>query len=164
MMILITGANGSGKSAFAESLVTELPGDRYYIATMVAQTKDNQERIKKHRAQRAGLGFKTVERPWGLEQLRVPRDSLVLLEDVSNLLGNGLFHHKGTKEQALQQILDLQSRCGALICVTIGGLTEKGYSGETAAYIRDLNWLNDRLLEEADEAYEMAKDGVKWVK
>ena len=49
MMILIEGANGSGKSAFAETLVTDWPGDRYYIATMVAETAQNRERIKKHR-------------------------------------------------------------------------------------------------------------------
>ena len=164
MMILITGANGSGKSAFAESMVTELPGKRYYLATMKAHTKENHDRIKKHRAQRSALGFQTVEQPWDLKKVKVDTDSLVLLEDVSNLLGNGLFSYKGTKEQALEQVLDLHKRCGALICVSIGGLSEKGYSGETADYIRDLLWLNDRLLEEADEAYEMTKDGAKWVK
>ena len=164
MMILITGANGSGKSAFAESMVTELPGKRYYLATMKAQTKENHDRIKKHRAQRSALGFQTVEQPWDLKKVKVNTDALVLLEDISNLLGNGLFGYKGTKEQALEQILDLHKRCGALICVSIGGLSEKGYSGETADYIRDLQWLNDRLLEEADEAYEMTKDGAKWVK
>lgn len=164
MMILISGANGSGKSAFAESLVTELPGKRYYIATMVAQTKENHARIKKHRSQRSGLGFQTLELPWQLEKAEVDADALVLLEDVSNLLGNGLFSHGGTREQALERILDLHKRCGVLVCVTIGGLSEKGYSGETAAYIRDLQWLNDRLLEEADEAYEMGKDGAKWIK
>ena len=164
MMILITGANGSGKSAFAESMVTELPGKRYYLATMKAHTKENHDRIKKHRAQRSALGFQTVEQPWDLGKVKVDPDSLVLLEDVSTLLGNGLFSYKGTKEQALEQVLDLHKRCGALICVSIGGLSEKGYSGETADYIRDLQWLNDRLLEEADEAYEMTKDGAKWVK
>ena len=164
MMILISGGNGSGKSAFAESLVTDLPGKRHYLATMMAHTKENHARIKKHRAQRAGLNFQTVEQPWALEKVSVEGDSLVLLEDVSNLLCNGIFSYQGTKEQALEQILDLHKRCGTLICVSISGLSEKAYSGETAAYIRDLHWLNARLLEEADEAYEMTKDGVKWVK
>lgn len=164
MMILISGPNGSGKSAFAESLVAELPGDRYYIATMVAQSREDRERIKKHRRQRDGLGFQTIEMPWGLEKAAVKSDGLVLVEDVSNLLGNGIFAHGGTKEDALEQILNLYRRCGVLICVTIGGLSGKGYSGETADYIRDLNWLNSRLMEEADEAYEMTKDGAKWVK
>jgi len=164
MMILISGSNGSGKSAFAESLVTELPGKRYYIATMVAQTKDNHARIKKHRSQRSGLDFQTLELPWQLEKAKVDADALVLLEDVSNLLGNGLFAHGGTREQALEQIMALHRRCGVLICVTIGGLSEKGYSGETADYIRDLQWLNAQLLEVADEAYEMGKDGAKWIK
>lgn len=164
MMILIAGPNGSGKSAFAESMVTELSGERVYLATMAAQTKENRERIQKHRKQRAGLNFRTVELPWRLERAVVGAEDLVLLEDASNLLANGIFAHGGTKEQALEQILALHRRCGVLICVTISGLSETGYSGGTAAYIRDLQWLNARLLEEADEAYEMTKDGAKWVK
>ena len=164
MMILISGGNGSGKSAFAESMVTELPGKRYYLATMMAYTKENHARIKKHRAQRSGLGFQTTEQPWDLDKISVDGDSLVLLEDVSNLLCNGLFSYHGSKEQALEQILNLHKRCETLICVSISGLSEKAYSGETAAFIRDLHWLNARLLEEANEAYEMTKDGAKWVK
>lgn len=164
MMILISGGNGSGKSAFAESLVNDFPGKRFYIATMDAQTADNRRRVEKHRRQRAGLDFTTLELPWQLSRARVEGGSVVLLEDVSNLLANGLFAHGGTKEDALRQILDLEQRCGVLLAVTISGLPERDYSGETADYIRDLNWLNGQLRETADEVYEMTKDGAKWVK
>ena len=33
-LILVSGANGSGKSAFAEKLAVEVGGELYYIATM----------------------------------------------------------------------------------------------------------------------------------
>lgn len=164
MMILITGANGSGKSAFAESLVSDFPGKRVYLATMVAETAENHRRVEKHRRQRAGLAFATQELPWNLAQAKVGAEDVVLLEDVSNLLANGLFAHGGNREQALEQILNLERRCGVLLAVSISGLKERDYSGETAAYIRDLGWLNGQLAERADEVYEMTRDGAKWVK
>ena len=41
--------------------------------------------------------------------------------------------------QVLEDILALSRRCGTLIAVTISGLSEEGYEGETAGYIRALN-------------------------
>jgi len=155
MMILISGANQSGKSRYAESVVAQLPQPRYYIATMVAQTAENRQRIEKHRLQRAELGFQTLELPWQLDQAQIEPDSVVLLEDVSNLLANGIFSYGGTREQALQQILHLRNRCGTLLAVTISGLEAQAYAGETAAYIQDLAWLNSQLLRAADQAAEL---------
>ena len=34
MTYLVIGGSASGKSTFAESIVSRLPGPRYYIATM----------------------------------------------------------------------------------------------------------------------------------
>ena len=155
MMILISGGNGSGKSAFAECLAAKIDLPRYYIATMVCQSEENVQRIEKHRRQRAGLGFQTVEEPCRVSRTAVPADSLVLLEDVSNLLGNLIFREGGTAEAALQEILSLREACRVLVAVTISGLTEDGYDGETAAYIRDMNWLNEQLLAQADLAAEL---------
>lgn len=164
MMILILGGNGSGKSAFAESLAAGLPEPRCYIATMVAETEDNYRRIEKHRRQRSGLNFRTIELPWKVDDACVDGTGTVLLEDASNLLGNGIFAHGGTKEQALTQILNLHARCGALLVVSISGLPEADYEGETASYIRDLHWLNDRLLETADQAYAMCGGCAEQIK
>ena len=62
MMILITGGSGSGKSAYAEQLVTEF-GDfnRIYIATMYPFDEESHKRIKRHRNMRARKQFTTVE-------------------------------------------------------------------------------------------------------
>ena len=149
-LILISGPNGSGKSRYAESLFASAPPERYYIATMVPQTEENRRRIAKHRAQRADLGFETVECPGPLSSVSVPPEGAVLLEDVSNLLANAVFSRGETAEDVLGDILALQSRCAFLAAVTIGGLSEEGYDGETREYILALNSLNGRLEALAD--------------
>lgn len=150
MMIVISGSNGSGKSVFAEGLAAGLSCPRYYIATMVSQTEENERRIEKHRRQRAGLDFVTIEEPCFVSCAGVTEDSLVLLEDASNLLANLVFGQGGRAEQALEEILKLKNRCRHLLVVTISGLCPENYDGETAAYIRAMLWLNDRLAEAAE--------------
>lgn len=156
--ILVSGPSGSGKSVFAEQLAARLPGSRYYIATMVPCTADNHRRIEKHRLQRQGLGFVTLERDRDVSLAPVEPGSTVLLEDVSNLLANALFAQGGSAGQVEEDIRGLAGRCGTFIAVTIAGLEEAGCTGETAGYIRDLNQLNRRLFQLADAAVSM-KDG-----
>lgn len=155
MMILISGSNGSGKSLFAEQLAARVDLPRYYIATMVPQTVENDRRIEKHRRQRAGLDFTTLELPCHVRQAAVSEDSLVLLEDASNLLANLVFTEHGTAQQALAEMEALHRRCRHLLVVTISGLDEAAYDGETAEYIRSMAWLNSQLYDQADAAVEM---------
>ena len=62
MIILVTGGSGCGKSTWAEKLVQSLPsGKRVYIATMQVFDRESEIRVQRHRAQRAGLGFRTIE-------------------------------------------------------------------------------------------------------
>ena len=64
MIVLVTGGSGSGKSAFAERLIENLPREkRVYAATMQVYDGESVRRVQRHRAQRAGLGFETVECP-----------------------------------------------------------------------------------------------------
>ena len=155
MMILISGRNGSGKSLFAEKLAATADLPRYYIATMISQSDENDKRIEKHRRQRAGLGFTTLELPCHVGQANVSLDSLVLLEDASNLLANLVFTEQGTVRDALDEIEALRDKCRYLIVVTISGLDGATYDGETADYIRSMEQLNGYLLELADAAVEL---------
>ena len=62
MIWLVTGGSGCGKSTWAEKLVQSLPGEkRIYIATMQVYDQESEKRVQRHRAQRANLGFRTVE-------------------------------------------------------------------------------------------------------
>ena len=80
---------------------------------------------------------------------------LVLLEDVSNLLGNMIFTEHGIKEDALQEVLGLQKKCRHLLVVTISGLPAEAYEGETAEYIRAMEWLNEQLFAVSDVVVEL---------
>ena len=161
---LVLGPNGSGKSLFAEDLAVESGAPLLYIATMVPQSEENHRRIQKHIAQRAKLNFSTLELPTQVGTAPVTKDSVVLLEDVSNLLGNTIFSAHSTMEDARENILTLQARCKLLVAVTISGLSSQGYEGETAAYIDDLNTLNRYLFDLADAAVTMKENAPIWEK
>ena len=163
-IILISGPNGSGKSRFAEGLAEKFPGRRYYIATMKPQTEDNLRRIQRHREQRKKLDFTTLELPYQVGKADIPDDSVVLLEDVSNLLANTVFEHHGTMEEVFRDISALSEKSETLIAVTISGLAPDGYEGETAAYINALNRLNQQLYERSAAAAEMESGVSKWKK
>ena len=58
---LILGPNNSGKSLYAENLAVQNNNNPLiYLATMVPQTNENLQRIKKHISQRSGKGFQTI--------------------------------------------------------------------------------------------------------
>ena len=158
-LILISGANGSGKSRYAERIVARTTGERYYIATMRPCSEENLQRIEKHREQRKDLQFTTLECPYQVGAAVVERDGVVLLEDVSNLLANAMFERGGDEASVYADIEALCSRCRLLVAVTITGLRADGYDGEKAAYIRALNGLNQRLYDRAAAAVAM-KDGA----
>lgn len=158
-IILVLGENDSGKSLFAEKLSVEEGQIRYYLATMMPHTEENYHRIEKHRRQRQDKGFHTIEVPWEIDEPELEKETVVLLEDVSNLLANGCFSFHEDGRTALKKIITLAEKCKTLIIVSIAGLTEQEYEGETALYIRELNWINEQLTEMADTVYYM-KNGV----
>jgi len=59
---LILGGAASGKSAFAERLVTARGGARVYLATAQGRDNEMRARIARHRASR-GADWRTVEAP-----------------------------------------------------------------------------------------------------
>lgn len=157
---VILGPNGSGKSLYAEDLAVSCEGQRLYVATMVPQNQENHRRIEKHRLQRRGKGFITIEEPLCMSCIPVAKDSVVLLEDASNLVANRIFGtHPGTYKPVLEDILTLAGRCKTLIAVSISGMKAEEYDGETADYIRSLNELNANLIQHASLAVEM-RDGT----
>ncbi|MEA4968913.1 MAG: bifunctional adenosylcobinamide kinase/adenosylcobinamide-phosphate guanylyltransferase [Candidatus Pelethousia sp.] len=157
MLILIMGENSSGKSAYAEKLVARMGGGLYYIATMIPHGEEGAARVNKHRAQRVGLGFATLELPYAVGGADIPPEGAVLLEDVSNLLANRMFERGGTVADTLTDIKTLLCRCRALVAVSIQGLEGADYEGETRTYIAALAALNDALIAAADLVIEMRR-------
>ena len=157
MLTLIIGGAGSGKSAFAEQLVSPLPGERIYLATMEPFDEECCARIEKHRLQRAALGFTTVERYRDLAGAEIPAGANVLLEDLSNLLANEMFSPQGGGADAVRRGLhSLNAAAGSLTVVTneifSGGAD---YAEETLDFLRELACLNRELAAGADLVVEV---------
>lgn len=160
MMVLISGGSGSGKSSFAEQRIMELSGEnRVYLATMQVWGEEDRQRVQKHRLMRQNKGFVTIEQTTCLGQVQLPGNSVVLLEDLSNLCANECFGGSGFNgafDRILRDILILKESASSLVIVTnelfSDGIT---YPEETERYLRLLSSLNQALAERADEVYEV---------
>lgn len=161
MIIVVIGTHNSGKSVLAEDLAirTRDPA-RYYLATMEVRDEAGLERVAKHRRQREGKGFVTIERTCditkALPEIKDPARSVVLLECMANLVGNEM-HRAGSLEEdrfaerIMGDILFLASQVHNLIVVTDEYEKEaRGYDDETRTYVRLLDLVNAKLMECAD--------------
>ncbi|MBS5196818.1 MAG: bifunctional adenosylcobinamide kinase/adenosylcobinamide-phosphate guanylyltransferase [Clostridiales bacterium] len=161
MIVLVTGGSGSGKSAFAEDKVLSFgKARRIYIATMYPFDMESKKRISRHRNMRAGKGFETVECYTNLKDLLLPKDSVVLLECMSNLVANEMFQKDGAKERTAEEILEgireIAGYVRHLVIVTNEIFSEAAiYEGETETYRKYLGEINRSLGEMADEVYEV---------
>ena len=93
MRLLITGGSKSGKSMLAQRIAKALArGPLIYWATMEPTDGEDLERIKKHREERAGWGFETVECGRMLDGAPRPDPAAtVLFDSVTALFTNELF-------------------------------------------------------------------------
>ncbi|HWP50469.1 MAG TPA: bifunctional adenosylcobinamide kinase/adenosylcobinamide-phosphate guanylyltransferase [Clostridia bacterium] len=152
MTTLVVGAAASGKSGYAESLLTSAE-KKIYIATMQPYGEEAQQRIARHRALRAQKGFATLERYTALGRLsevELPVGGAVLLECLGNLVANELFAPDGAKENAEKAILDgiglLMHRCRHLVVVTNDIFADGvSYDADTERYLVLLGRLNSAL-------------------
>jgi len=163
MLTVIYGENNSGKSRYAEDLITKYDGNLVYVATMVAVNEDNEKRIAKHQKRRARYNFTTIEEPTDLGNVEVSETDNVLLEDVQNLLANHSIYTKaGTKyrysdlcDQLFADIMALNERCANLVVVTLKDLGEDYLDEDAEKFDYALKQLNNQLYDACDAAYDM---------
>lgn len=186
MLLVVTGGSGSGKSAFAEALAVQYgkAGKRYYVATMKAYGEEGSLRVKRHRRQRQGKGFITMEEPVDLKRaaLHMDADSVALVECMSNLTANLMFDGEeipvcgeaaemvsgvGKREgfpsrrmslfyRIKEQTEALVSVCKCVIVVTNEVFSDGLlYEEETMRYMELLGMVNRYLMERADAAWEI---------
>ena len=178
MMELVTGGSGSGKSAYAESVIcgkhrllceTTENAPLYYIADMVPYGRETEKKIEAHRKMRAGKGFATLE--WYVDlagKISAPdspelKGSCVLLECVSNLTANEMYEPAGaqntggdTPESVIKGVRMLKERCAHLVVVTNDVFRESvPDSEEMTAYKGNLGMINRALAEMADRVTEV---------
>ncbi len=103
-LILVTGGVRSGKSRYAEALVTHFlgaAGNALYLATLDAGDAEMARRTKLHRARRP-RAWRTLETP--LEPapaLREGAETVVLLDCLSGFIANVLLAHEADGEEAV---------------------------------------------------------------
>ena len=171
-MIFVIGRASSGKSRFAEDMAVrksiEYDCQKIYIATMENETKASKQRIAKHRKQREGKGFETIEEMYVLkDHINEAEGKIVLLECVSNLCANVLYK-SCTDSTVSDEILDelaksvfsdierLYKHAKELIVVSADVFSEgKLFDGFTDNYLKLLALVNKKIAEKSENFIEV---------
>ena len=108
MSTYISGGCKNGKSFYAQRVARAGGKPLYYIATMIPHDDEDLARIRRHRNERAGWGFETLE--CGRDILRCldradPKGSF-LLDSVTALLSNEMFTAGGVDADAPSRIAE----------------------------------------------------------
>ncbi len=106
MSTYISGGCKNGKSFYAQRVAKAGGAPLYYVATMIPHDAEDQARIRRHRDERAGWGFQTLE--CGRDILSCldhadPGGSF-LLDSVTALLSNEMFTPEGIDMDAPKRI------------------------------------------------------------
>ena len=168
-LTLLIGGSGSGKTALAEQLLSRLPGPRLYIATLLPQDDECRRRIARHRAARAGKGFRTVERGCALTALTVPEGGAALIECLGTWLSNELFApggagQAGAEKAVLAGVDHLLDRCAHLIVVGNEVGAGGAEAGLTRTYQQQLGAIQCALAQRAGRAAEVCAGIAIWHK
>ncbi len=184
MVYLVIGTQNSGKSVLAEKLAMETKDPcRVYLATMKVCDDAAKERVAKHRKQREGKGFVTVEKEYGITdvpgEIDKPGETTLCLECVSNLVGNELYDNQesfGVKEllpseadaagkraefadRVAAEIKAVADKVSNIILVT-NEYEDKNdeFDDETRLYVELLKMVNERISGFSDEIYDLRKE------
>ena len=162
MKIFISGGCKNGKSYYAQHLAKAQQADSlYYIATMKSVDSEDDERIMRHRKERDGWGFTTLEQPVDIENIlqKCDRYGSFLLDSLTALLANEMFLPPDWKlnEKAAEKII-----CGlSQILDNIGNIVIVSDYIYSDAYIYDeLTEKYRKSLAEIDRAAAKACDVV----
>lgn len=170
MMYLIIGGSGSGKSVYAEELLFSLPdaGKKYYIATMQVYDEESVRRVKKHRKQREGKKFYTIEQPVHVSKALAQMDAgkkSAMLECVSNLVANEMFTKDvDAKDMHAEDTHDGDVQANDCDIIETGLKSKKDRSAETVAgkIVEDIMKLNHELQQLVIVSNNVFEDGVSY--
>ena len=111
MTVFLSGGAKNGKSTLAQQLAVKLSGEgkHYYVATMIPTDEEDYARIRRHVADRSGLGFETVECEKNMLSCldTADADGTFLVDSATALLQNALF----PRERNYELDLDGAKRC-----------------------------------------------------
>ena len=174
MTYFISGGAKNGKSTLAQDLTVALSdgGKRYYVATMISSGKEDDERIRRHIADRNGMGFETVECFRNILDCLETADpeGAFLIDSVTALLQNALFPVEKNYEMDLEaakrcgdELIEFAKKVRHVVYVSdyIYSDAER-YSESTEAYRKSLADIDRRLAKICDTVVEVSA-GQYWI-
>ena len=146
MTCFISGGAKCGKSTLAQNLTVALAngGKHYYVATMISSGKEDDERIRRHIADRGGMGFETVECFRNIMDTLVTADrsGTFLVDSVTALIQNALF----PVEKNYEMDLEAAARCA-------DELVEFSYTVRHVIFVSDYIYSDAESFSESTEMY-----------
>lgn len=163
MRALISGGCKMGKSTLAQRLAAVQGEGHVYVATMRPRDTEDEERIARHRREREGWGFRTVECPTGIEQLLTLAEASesLLLDSTTALLAEEMFSADGRLDSAaperimaaLTRVLD---RFAHMVIVSDTIFSDaRRFDPATEAYRKGLADIDRALAAQCDAVLEM---------
>lgn len=151
-LTLILGGAASGKSRFAENLVSETGRHRVYIATAQAFDKEMEDKIAHHRSAR-GAAWTTIEAPLdpAAAIASAEPDDILLLDCATLWLSNVMLAERPWEAEA-DRLLSALSECAAPV-VVVSNETGMGIVPDHPlgrAFRNAQGALNQRLATQAD--------------
>ena len=146
MTYFISGGAKNGKSTLAQDLAVALSkgGKLYYVATMISSGKEDDDRIRRHIADRDGMGFETVECfRNSMDCLKIAdKDGVFLVDSVTALIQNSLF----PVEKNYEMDLSAAERCA-------DELVEFAQTVRHAVFVSDYIYSDAERYSESTEVY-----------
>lgn len=166
MIHIVTGGSSSGKSLYAENMAVRLAVHKkcalVYLATLSDRGEESLLRIERHKKQREGKGFVTIEKSRDIDELDAELcggKCVVLLEDMTNLLAGYRYLPGKTKttEGVIADIIALSERVSELIIVTneITAEIMEEYALQTQEFARELSIIVNRIANECGRVTEV---------
>jgi len=146
---LIIGGVASGKSRFAERLVTNAGRNLVYIATAEATDADMADKISIHRARR-GDNWKTIEAPLDLVTAlsEAGKGDVVLIDCLTLWLSNHMLRNSNIADKTLELMTALGKAGTPVVMVTnelgLGGVADNKLARR---FQREQGVLNQKMAE-----------------
>jgi adenosylcobinamide kinase / adenosylcobinamide-phosphate guanylyltransferase len=116
-LTLVLGGARSGKSRYAEQLITRLPAPWTYIATAEAWDDEMRERIAEHRARRVE-GWHTVDAPRDLAAALVRAKGPVLVDCLTLWLSNTMLAEGDVPAASAELVAVFAAAPGPVVAVS----------------------------------------------
>ena len=146
MTYFISGGAKNGKSTLAQdpSVALAKGGRHYYVATMISTGAEDDDRIRRHIADRAGLGFETVECFRNIMEClkTADKNGVFLVDSVTALIQNSLF----PIEKNYEMDLEAANRCA-------DELVEFASTVRHAVFVSDYIYSDAEAFSESTEMY-----------